>query len=54
MKLAPFNVVPILDVDQDIAVKILKRALTYKDIFRDTITTATLIEQLAYLSLVIA
>ncbi|RHZ67121.1 uncharacterized protein CDV56_100005, partial [Aspergillus thermomutatus] len=54
MKLAPFNTVPIPDVDKETALKILQRTLAHEDLLKDNITTATLLEQLAFLPLAIA
>ncbi|GFF58626.1 LOW QUALITY PROTEIN: hypothetical protein IFM46972_11160 [Aspergillus udagawae] len=53
MKLAPFNTVPIPDVDKETALKILQRTLACEDLLKVNITTATLLEQLAFLPLAI-
>jgi nucleoside phosphorylase/tetratricopeptide (TPR) repeat protein len=53
MKLAPFNTVPIPDVDKETALKILQRTLECEDLLKDNITTATLLEQMAFLPLAI-
>ncbi|PCG88329.1 hypothetical protein PENOC_111470 [Penicillium occitanis (nom. inval.)] len=53
MKLAPFNIVPIPDVDEETAVKILDQTLAHKDLLRDTTTIAAFLEQLAFLPLAI-
>jgi nucleoside phosphorylase/tetratricopeptide (TPR) repeat protein len=53
MKLAPFNVISIPDVDKETAVKILEQTLAHKDLSRDTTTTAALLEKLAFLPLAI-
>ncbi|EED11810.1 kinesin light chain, putative [Talaromyces stipitatus ATCC 10500] len=53
MKLAPFNVVSIPDVDKETAVKILDKTLAHEDLPRDSATTAALLEQLAFLPLAI-
>jgi tetratricopeptide (TPR) repeat protein len=53
MKLAPFNVVSIPDVDEDTAAKILEKPLAHKGLLRDSTATATLLEQLAFLPLAI-
>jgi hypothetical protein len=44
MKLAPFNTIPIPDVDKEIALKILQRTLPHEDLLKDTSTPATLLE----------
>jgi hypothetical protein len=44
MKLAPFNTIPIPDVDKEIALKILQRTLPHEDLPKDTSTPATLLE----------
>ncbi|KAF7173406.1 hypothetical protein CNMCM6106_007488 [Aspergillus hiratsukae] len=54
MKLAPFNTVLIPDVDKETALKILQRTLPHEELLKDTITTASLLEQLAFLPLAIA
>ncbi|EED16135.1 kinesin, putative [Talaromyces stipitatus ATCC 10500] len=53
MKLAPFEVFPIPDVDKETALKILEKTLAREDLLRDTTTTTTLLEQLAFLPLAI-
>ncbi|KAA8641566.1 uncharacterized protein ATNIH1004_011702 [Aspergillus tanneri] len=53
MKLAPFNTVPIPDVDRETALKILERTLENKDLLKDSTISATLLEQLAFLPLAI-
>ncbi|KAH8696611.1 putative kinesin light chain [Talaromyces proteolyticus] len=53
MKLAPFNIVSIPDVDKEMAVRILDKTLAHEDLLRDTTTTAALLEQLAFLPLAI-
>ncbi|CRG89885.1 hypothetical protein PISL3812_06924 [Talaromyces islandicus] len=53
MKLAPFNIISIPDVDKETAVRILDKTLAHEDLLRDTTTTATLLEQLAFLPLAI-
>ncbi|THC87591.1 hypothetical protein EYZ11_012963 [Aspergillus tanneri] len=54
MKLAPFNAVPIPDVNKETALKILESTLTNKGLLKDSMITATLLEQLAFLPLAIA
>ncbi|KUL81548.1 hypothetical protein ZTR_09489 [Talaromyces verruculosus] len=53
MKLAPFNIVSIPNVDKETAVRILDKILAHKDLLRDTTTTTALLEQLAFLPLAI-
>jgi nucleoside phosphorylase/tetratricopeptide (TPR) repeat protein len=53
MKLAPFNVVPIPDVDEETAAKILEKTLTYKELLRDSTASATLLQKLVFLPLAI-
>ncbi|KAE8383299.1 purine and uridine phosphorylase [Aspergillus bertholletiae] len=53
MKLAPFNIVSIPDMDKDIAIQILRKALADKGLLKDNVTAASLLEQLAYLPLAI-
>ncbi|KAF3389686.1 Kinesin light chain 2 [Talaromyces pinophilus] len=53
MKLAPFNIIPIPDVDEDTAAKILEKTLAYKDLLGDSTVSATLLQQLAFLPLAI-
>jgi nucleoside phosphorylase/tetratricopeptide (TPR) repeat protein len=54
MKLAPFNVVPIPDVDEETAVNILERTLADKGLIQDPIASTALLKQLAFLPLAIA
>ncbi|KAA8641429.1 uncharacterized protein ATNIH1004_001894 [Aspergillus tanneri] len=53
MMLAPFNTVPIPDVDRETALKILERTLENEDVLKDSTISATLLEQLAFLPLAI-
>ncbi|EED14471.1 kinesin light chain, putative [Talaromyces stipitatus ATCC 10500] len=54
MRLAPFNTIPIPDIDEETAAKILEKILGHKDLLRDPTTSATLLEQLSFLPLAIA
>ncbi|KAE8413586.1 hypothetical protein BDV36DRAFT_27700 [Aspergillus pseudocaelatus] len=53
MKLAPFNTVPIPDVDEETALRILETILKNEDLLKDSAISATLLEQLAFLPLAI-
>ncbi|KAF5857977.1 hypothetical protein ETB97_005008 [Aspergillus alliaceus] len=53
MKLAPFNIIPIPDMDKETAFQILRKTLAHKDLLKDDMTAATLLEQLAFLPLAI-
>ncbi|KAL2802425.1 hypothetical protein BJX63DRAFT_437901 [Aspergillus granulosus] len=53
MKLAPFNIVRIPDLDQETAFQILRKTLANEDLLKDNITAATLLEHLAFLPLAI-
>ncbi|KAL4769413.1 nucleoside phosphorylase domain-containing protein [Aspergillus nidulans var. acristatus] len=53
MKLAPFNIVQIPDLDQETAFQILRKTLANENLLRDNITAATLLEHLAFLPLAI-
>ncbi|KAB8236424.1 uncharacterized protein BDW43DRAFT_298059 [Aspergillus alliaceus] len=53
MKLAPFNIIPIPDMDKETAFQILRKTLAHEDLLKDDITAATLLEQLAFLPLAI-
>ncbi|GAM44062.1 hypothetical protein TCE0_060f19382 [Talaromyces pinophilus] len=53
MKLAPFSIISIPDVDEETASKILKKMLAYEDV-RDSTISTTLLTQLAFLPLAIA
>jgi tetratricopeptide (TPR) repeat protein/nucleoside phosphorylase len=53
MRLAPFNIIPIPDKDEETAAKILEKTLGHKDLLRDLTASATLLEQLSFLPLAI-
>ncbi|KAL2782354.1 purine and uridine phosphorylase [Aspergillus keveii] len=53
MKLAPFNIVRIPDLDQETAFQILRKTLANENLLKDNITAATLLEHLAFLPLAI-
>ncbi|KAF5003848.1 hypothetical protein F66182_16091, partial [Fusarium sp. NRRL 66182] len=53
MKLAPFNIVPIPDVDEETAAQILERTLVHNELLRDPTASAALLQQLAFLPLAI-
>ncbi|KAL4863411.1 hypothetical protein BDV12DRAFT_189714 [Aspergillus spectabilis] len=53
MKLAPFNIVRIPDLDQDAAFQILRKMLANENLLKDNITATTLLEHLAFLPLAI-
>jgi nucleoside phosphorylase/tetratricopeptide (TPR) repeat protein len=54
MRLAPFNIIPIPDIDEETAAKILEKTLGHKDVLKDPTASATLLEQLSFLPLAIA
>ncbi|KAI3120553.1 hypothetical protein CBS147326_9437 [Penicillium roqueforti] len=53
MKLAPFNLVPIPEIDKDTAFQILQRALARENLLQDNIAAGSLLEHLAFLPLAI-
>ncbi|KAE8362700.1 purine and uridine phosphorylase [Aspergillus caelatus] len=53
MKLAPFNTVPIPDVDEETALRILETISKNEDLLKDSAISATLLERLAFLPLAI-
>jgi nucleoside phosphorylase/tetratricopeptide (TPR) repeat protein len=53
MRLAPFNIIPIPDIDEETAAKILEKTLGHKDLLGDPTASATLLEQLSFLPLAI-
>ncbi|KAL4947389.1 hypothetical protein BDW69DRAFT_204458 [Aspergillus filifer] len=53
MKLSPFNLVTIPDVDKDIGFKILQQALARENLLQDTKAATSLLELLAFLPLAI-
>jgi nucleoside phosphorylase/tetratricopeptide (TPR) repeat protein len=53
MKLAPFNIIPIPDVDKGTAFQILEKFLEHKNLPKDDTTATALLEQLAFLPLAI-
>jgi nucleoside phosphorylase/tetratricopeptide (TPR) repeat protein len=54
MKLAPFSIISIPDVDEETASKILEKTLAHEDVLRDPTVSTTLLVQLAFLPLAIA
>lgn len=54
MRLAPFNIIPIPDVDEETAANILEKTLGHKDLLRDPTASSTLLKQLSFLPLAIA
>jgi nucleoside phosphorylase/tetratricopeptide (TPR) repeat protein len=53
MKLAPFNIIRIPDLDKDAALQVLRKMLANENLLKDNITAATLLEHLAFLPLAI-
>jgi hypothetical protein len=54
IRLAPFNIIPIPDVDEETAAQILERTLVHNKLFKDPTTSTSLLQQLAFLPLTIA
>ncbi|KAL4811582.1 hypothetical protein BDW67DRAFT_41010 [Aspergillus spinulosporus] len=53
MKLAPFSIIQIPDVDRETALEILAKALEHESLPKDSTTAAALLERLAFLPLAI-